>query len=838
MQLFLDPAPLLARARRWAALLREIEPTVDGARMAEAHLVEHYLARRFASACKVVCLRRRSQRPTDPEQYLIRPQPRSPAAETGSALALVCAYDDARRALKIVALERIAQPEVRDYERIFAGEIALKTSTLRPAYCDNAAVAFLRGIPHADETLRLPTAHWREYLDWRRRLAETKAAESYAYVRSEPRRDGVVRFHLRDDYPQAQLRQRLLDEELYLEPANGAQRITGAFLRVVAPLVAGKGSAGAHAKLAVDLDFGRPSPTTSQLPQTGALRVSIEGELASLEVQANGLLRFTERHSTNPHLSDWLFDIRQARPLATPIVASFGADIALNPEQRDAVAKALASDDLLLLWGPPGTGKTTVIAEICSQFARRGQRVLVSSQANLAVDQALRRLPPLPHVRPLWISTARRREGAAGNATHFLQHWLGAVRDAAQRRARSEKDPCWQRFLGAWTDRLNTADGRIAARADEDCYIRHANVVGATCGETGKPEFVASPRFSSRFDLAIVDEVSKATPPELLLPMLLGKRILLVGDPRQLPPMFRDEAFEEAVENQELTREEVDRFRELVTASLFTAWFQHAPASICCALRRQYRMHPQIMAAVNHFYADQPLLAGDGARELAELKRHGLAPRAPADGAWLRPDQHVVWLDTSVRPAGAAGDERLGSSRFNRFEAEVCARVVQSLFEAAMPAPLNLAVISFYRAQVGVLRDLLRAEPAVRAQLDLSRDVNTVDQFQGSERDVVIVSLVRSGPKLTGEFARDFRRINVACSRARKLLIIVGSVPTFAHSLVEVPGSQRGVTARVPVYGLIHDQLRNHGGALTPAALGFTTKPAHPSHSHEPHRGR
>lgn len=838
MQLFLDPAPLLARARRWAALLREIEPTVDGARMAEGHLMEQYLARRFASAGKVICLRRRSQRPADPEQYLIRPQPRSPATEPAAALALVCAYDDARRALEIVALERIAQPDLRDYERVFTGEIALKTSTLRPAYCDNAAVAFLRGIPHADETLRLPTAHWREYLGWRRRLAEAKAAESYAYVRLEPRRDGIVRFHLRDEYPLAPLRQRLLDEELYVDSTAGAERITGGFLRVVTPLVVGKPSAGTRPPLAVDVDFGRAAPAVTSLPPAGALRVSIEGELASLEVQANGLLRFTERHSANPRLSDWLFDIRQAHPLATPIVASFGADIALNPEQRDAVAKALASDDLLLLWGPPGTGKTTVIAEICSQFARRGERVLVSSQANLAVDQALRRLPSLPHVRPMWLSTARRRDGAAGNATHFLQHWLGTVREATHRRARAEKDPRWQRFLGAWTDRLETGEGRIASRADEDCYVRHANVVGATCGETGKPEFVASPRFSSRFDLAIVDEVSKATPPELLLPMLLGSRILLVGDPRQLPPMFRDEAFEEAVENQELTREEVDRFRELVTASLFTAWFQHAPASICCALRRQYRMHPQIMAAVNHFYADQPLLAGDGARELAELKRHGLAPSASAGGTWLRPDQHVVWMDTAIRPAGSAGDERLGSSRFNRFEAEVCARIVQSLLGAAEPAALNLAVISFYRAQVGVLRDLLRAEPAVREQLNLGRDVNTVDQFQGSERDIVIVSLVRTGPKLTGEFARDFRRINVACSRARKLLIIVGSVPTFARSLVEVPGSQRGVTARVPVYGLIHDQLRNHGGALTPAALGFAVKPAHPSHSHEQHRGR
>lgn len=833
MQLFIDAAPLLAQPRRWAALLRDASAAGEGSQLTDAHLVQQHLARRFASVGQVICRRRRSREANDPEQYVLRPCPRTPPTpEPAAALALVCHYDGAQRALRVRGLERITPASPREFERVFSGEIAISSSSLRPAYCDSPAVAFLRGIPHADEELRLPTAHWRAYLDWRRRLAEAKAADGYAYARVESRRDGVMRFHLQEAYAVSSLRQRLLDEELYIDAGPDSPRVTGAFLRIATVLTpAERTQPAAPTKLAIDIGFDVANPATLRLPATGTLRVSMEGELASLEVQTNGLRRFTEDQTANPHLSDWLFDVRQANPLAEPRATTFSSDTPLNPEQRATVARALASDDLLLLWGPPGTGKTTVIAEICSQTARRQQRVLVASQANLAVDQALRRLPALPHLRPMWISSARRREGAAGNPAHFLQHWLGTVREAAARRARSEKDSLWQGLLAAWADRLNSADGLACPRADEECYVRHANVVGATCGETGKPEFVASPRFSTRFDLAIVDEVSKATPPELLLPMLLGQRILLVGDPRQLPPMFRDEAFEEAVENGEITRDEVDRFRELVTASLFTAWFQHAPASICCALRRQYRMHPQIMAAVNHFYADQPLLAGDGARGLAELKRHGLTARGLQGETWLRPDQHVIWLDTAAGPKGATTDERLGASRFNRFEAEVCARAVQSLLQAATSAPLNLAVISFYRAQVGLLRDLLRAEPKLRGRLDLGRDVNTVDQFQGSERDVVIVSLVRSGPKLTGEFARDFRRINVACSRARKLLIIVGSVPTFARSLVAVPDAKRAATVRVAVYGSIHDQLRHHGGALTAVAAGLAVKSAGPAFS-------
>jgi superfamily I DNA and/or RNA helicase len=493
----------------------------------------------------------------------------------------------------------------------------------------------------------------------------------------------------------------------------------------------------------------------------------------------------------------------------------------LNPEQRACVERALAMDDLLLLWGPPGTGKTTVIAEICSQYARRGQRVLVASQANLAVEQALRRLPASPHVRPAWVSTARRREGDAGNVGGYLCAWLESVGRAVS--AETPADGRWSRLLGEWAERCARVAPEDFSSDDEGFYLKHANVVGGTCNETGKPDFVASPRFNSRFDLVIVDEVSKATPPELLLPMLLGRRVMLVGDHRQLPPLFRDAHFEEAVETNELPREAVERFRDLVTTSWFEHAFRDGPAGARCALRRQYRMHPQIMAAVNLFYADQPLAAGDGEAALARVKMHGLRLRSVDGREWLAPRQHLAWVDTARDASGhATRDERVGTSRRNYVEAEACARIVAGLSTQAEARGLSVTVISFYKAQIGLLRDRLRKENLPREWFDPWRDVNTVDQFQGSERDIVIVSLVRTDARLTGEFARDFRRINVAISRARRVLIVLGSEPTFGEAEVEVPGAQADTVVATTAYRSIYELAARDGACVEAGGLADT----------------
>jgi superfamily I DNA and/or RNA helicase len=183
----------------------------------------------------------------------------------------------------------------------------------------------------------------------------------------------------------------------------------------------------------------------------------------------------------------------------------------------------------------------------------------------------------------------------------------------------------------------------------------------------------------------------------------------------------------------------------------------------------------------------------------------------------------LAWVDTARDASGhATRDERVGTSRRNYVEAEACARIVAGLSTQAEARGLSVTVISFYKAQIGLLRDRLRKENLPREWFDPWRDVNTVDQFQGSERDIVIVSLVRTDARLTGEFARDFRRINVAISRARRVLIVLGSEPTFGEAEVEVPGAQADTVVATTAYRSIYELAARDGACVEAGGLADT----------------
>lgn len=836
MKLQLDLTAVEARPRSWASLLGGGAEGAPPGRAAELARVLGYLAREFATVRRAVLWRREAKGATGKARYALRPYAslRAPGPLDGRWPALVCEYDEAMRTLAVVDREAVDAGPLRAVEKVFSGEIGYERGRLSVGYCDGEAVAFLRALPAAvgasmangasvgggagvaEGQANPMFARWREYLDWRRRVAEAKADPSHAYVECDARDPRAVKFYLAESEGGAdaaeRLRRRWREEELRVSDDPKDTRAPQGMFRRLRAVEGGR--------LVVEVDFsggaaGRAAP---RLPETGRLRVAMEGELAALDVQLDGLRRLHEGRAANPRLATWLLDPAQVKPVPAPAAgapgseAEWAANGPLNPEQRGCVERALALEEMLLLWGPPGTGKTTVIAEICAQATARGWRVLVASQANLAVEQALSRLPASPRVRAAWVSSARRREGRAGEVSTYLRAWLGSVGREAKAAAERESEARWAVLLGEWAGWCEGARPEEFSGEDEAFYLGQANVVGATCNEAGKPDFVASPRFASRFELVVVDEVSKATPPELLPPLLLGKRVMLVGDHRQLPPLFRDEHFETAVENGELAKADVERFRELVTASWFDAAFRRVPESARCALRRQYRMHPQIMAAVNLFYADQPLAAGDGEAELARAKAHGLRLRGGAERAWLAPGQHLAWIDTLHDAAGrVAREERVGTSRRNAVEAEACTRVLAELAAQPEARGLSVAVISFYKAQIGLLRDRLRTERLPPEWFEPGRDVNTVDQFQGSERDIVIVSLVRTDARLTGEFVRDFRRINVAFSRSRRLLVVLGAADTFAAAEVRVPGARPGTTETRPAYRRVGEMALSLG---------------------------
>ncbi len=840
MRLLINLDVLLAAPRRLAQTLSAQPLPGRGGREAEQRVIGQHLARLFVQPRRVVCLRRRDHAGAKSSRYHLRPAASLVASADGASrwIGLICDYDEGLRVLRAVKWEPITPLPLSAQERVYSGEVSFAGFNFGVTYTDAEAASFLRALPEEAADLSGPLTQWRDYLDWRRKLAREKAAVRYAYTEAEPLANRTsIRFYLKEPGVAEDLRQRFANEELkVIGAAAGNRTWQGAFkgLRQEMPRPAAAAAPGAAREsvaagvrprrtaggISVVLEFENATGDDLRVPAEGALQLAMEGEIASLDVQVQGLARLGEGRALNPRLSTWLFDIAQAAAVP-PARTDWQPDRKLNAEQHACVGRALALEDVLLLWGPPGTGKTTVIAEICSQLARAGQRVLIASQANLAVMQALDRLPRLRHVRPVFLSTAKKRDALPMTPRDSIGRWLRAVGQSAGAVAETEPDAAWRALLGEWEKRLEAVSDEDITPVLEQLYVKHANVVGATCNETGKPDFLTSKLLNPSFDLAIVDEVSKATPPEMLLPMLLGRRVMLVGDHRQLPPMFRDVTFEEARENADVTPEAVDQFREMVTASLFDRYFRGAPPSVRCGLRRQYRMHPQIMAAVNHFYADSPLLAGDGGAAFAREKQHGLHLRGARGRPWLQPAQHFVWIDTARDAAGQpVREESHGTSRKNAVEAAACTAIVASLFEQHRGPPLEVAVISFYKAQVGLLRDRLReARLDELPGFDLGRDVNTVDQFQGSERDVVIVSLVRTGPRLTGEFVRDFRRINVAFSRARKLLIVLASRETFAASEVEVPAAAGDTAQTTRVYAHIHELAREAGATFTVADL-------------------
>lgn len=739
--------------------------------------------------------------------------------------------------------------------------------------------ARLLEVPHFTVSTQERLTEWRKYLDWREKLTEENSKHRYPYGEWELRKDRkTVRFHLRGQVPIDLLKLRFQGQALLAHQATKAIRP----YMSDAPAVVRKspscgGASCAYRAISAQGDdknrqagsgewrhrrkSGPSEPPAPQqeasvdvvlneemkwrldqgneddlFPAEGELAVDVTGELSTIRNQRIGIERLEQGRAINLGLHDWLFNSQRAQLSATTPAFTPTVSI-LNEEQIKSVAGALAAPDAFYLQGPPGTGKTTVIGELCRQSVRQDRRCLVASQANLAVDNALAGLIPLgqtmPDMRPLRWLEERKELDVEEPFKRFLRKravrdWLTRVAaaceaDLAMQPGAAGND--WSDFKHAWVERIKSHETGDDAEELRDLYVRQANVVGATCNATGKIDFYNSAALHAAFDLVVVDEVSKATPPELLMPLLLGVKAVLVGDHRQLPPMFKTDTFEEAVANGEFEAAKLIEFKELVTTSFFEQSFLSAPLALRNTLREQYRMHPQIMDVINNFYPDGSgkgiLLPGGGREHRHRERRHELSLKGRRGGALLKPGQHALWVDSTEDLTGcpvAEGPKR-GTSRWNQFEIDLIAGFLEELHQERHRANggagdrLDVGVISFYLAQTNELRDQFRGK---WSSLDVQ--VNTVDQFQGRECSVVIVSLVRCD-EVSGEFVKDYRRINVAFSRAKQLLVIVGSRRAFVQAVVPVAPVEGGEPIPKKVYGVINEQITRFGGARTPHHL-------------------
>lgn len=355
----------------------------------------------------------------------------------------------------------------------------------------------------------------------------------------------------------------------------------------------------------------------------------------------------------------------------------------------------------------------------------------------------------------------------------------------------------WLNLQKTWVEKIEKSSTNEYENL-VNIYIDLANVVGATCTETGKYKFWGEK--GREFDLVIIDEVSKATPPELLMPMLLGKQIILVGDHQQLPPIFRmneDELTANEIDDKEPIKELVNKFKRLVTSSYFRKMFEDADDSLKARLVIQYRMHPAIMNAINQFYPLEYRL--ENGIEDPDTMRKNIYLIKGKNRDLSSTNSHLVWVDTGQllidgKPKKNIEMKESGKykSRYNEFEVQTIRKMLISFnrqFEqnAESGTRQEIAIISFYAGQVRRLRKM--TDELVNSKLinNLKCRIGTVDRFQGMESPIVIVSLVSSpnGNKPTS-FVKEFRRINVAFSRAQSLLVIVGSAQTFKSVDVKI----------------------------------------------------
>jgi ATP-dependent RNA/DNA helicase IGHMBP2 len=425
-------------------------------------------------------------------------------------------------------------------------------------------------------------------------------------------------------------------------------------------------------------------------------------------------------------------------------------DATLDASQRAAVLAALRANELALIHGPPGTGKTTAVVEVIRQSVARGMHVLACAPSNVAVDNLAERLVA-SGLRIVRIGQPMRVLPAVVEHTLAVQV-ANSPEQKLLRDVRRELQLLNQRLLRA--DRRERAElrhGLRTLRAEQrqlesaivQGLLDTADVVLATT--TGAADQVLGDRM---FELVVVDEAAQALEAATWIPLLRAPKAVLAGDHWQLPPVVQSEA--------------------AAKGGLATTLFERLAKGprgkeLSRMLTVQYRMHEKIQAWSSATFYDGALTPADAVRS------HVLAT-LPEVTTTQDTEQPLLFLDT----AGCGHEESQGDedgSKHNDGEAQVVIRHVQALLEAGVP-PAAIAVITPYNAQVQALRRSLEGIEGL--------EIGTVDGVQGREKEAVVISLVRSNEHGEVGFLAELRRLNVALTRARRHLCVVGDSATLS----------------------------------------------------------
>lgn len=552
--------------------------------------------------------------------------------------------------------------------------------------------------------------------------------------------------------------------------------------------------------LAIKVPARRPS-----LPKWGTICVDYRKEIQQYRRQEAALEEFRKSETNSAgNLKGIFVGVEEPRHFQMlQDLVFFNKQLDLT--QKRAVKKVLEADDIALIQGPPGTGKTNVLVEVVRQILKANQsnpalkhKILIVSQSHAAVDKILEDLTPfllntttirigsedkinqdinehfgLNHCQSLWAMQS------VTQCTQRLQELLSkqnipyddfcefakAVENqhvhnlSDQEKKQNEKIICQFEseykktrstpfvqqclVMEQWCRRLLESD-EIA-----EYYIKDATIVAGTCTGFISDRYVRD----TVFDYVIVDEAAKATLPEIMVALVRAHKVVLVGDHKQLPPVFDREALARNAQEIDITQLQNTGFGKL---------FDLLPDNCKETLSTQYRMHPCIGDLISMLFYDGKVQNGIDENErqvnLPILNHHA-----------------ITWISTSQ--AGNKRFEQLQTGRnmksyINPTEVTIIQQCLQKI-DAEMEAldeDYSIGIITPYRAQLELIHKRLKHTTFKKIKVD----INTVDAFQGSQRDIIIYSTVRSSKKKSIGFLREEARLNVSFSRAKRALILVG----------------------------------------------------------------